>query len=85
MTCEEDKQQQEFSKLFAKLVDTLREELKMFRKQSKGVSATRQEIEKQKILAKREQQQWNQLKDIAKGIGWILELAENDYEEGNEE
>jgi len=75
------KQQQDFSKSFVKLVNTLREELKLFRKQSKGVSATGQELEKQKILAQKEQQQWNQLKDIAKGIGWILEHTEEDYEE----
>lgn len=71
------KQQREFSKSFAKLVNTLREELKLFRKQSK----TSEDIRRQKILAQREQQQWNQIKDVAKAIGWFLEHAEEEYEE----
>jgi hypothetical protein len=62
-----------------KLVDTLREELKLFRGQPKRVSATKQELEKQKNLAQKEQQR-NQLKDITKGIGWILEHTEKEEE-----
>ena len=75
------KEQQEFSKLFMKLLDTLREELKLFKKHSKGVSTTKQELEREKILAQRERQQWKQIKDVAKAIGWILEHTEDDNEE----
>lgn len=74
-------EQQEFSKLFMKLLDTLREELKLFKKHSKGISTTRQELEREKILAQREQQQWKQIKDVARAIGWILEHTEDDNEE----
>ncbi len=72
------KEQQEFSKLFMKLLDTLREELKLFKKQSKGVSSTKQELAREKLLAQREGQQWKQIKDVGKAIGWILEHSEDD-------
>ena len=72
------KEQQEFSKLFMKLLDTLREELKLFKKQSKGVSSTKQELAREKLLAQREGQQWKQIKDVGKAIGWILEHTEDD-------
>lgn len=38
-------------------------------------------MKRQRLLAQREQQQWNQIKDVAKAIGWILEHAEEDFEE----
>jgi len=72
------RQQREFSKSMAKLIDTLREELKLFRKKS----TTSGDIERQKLLTKREQQQWNRMKDVAKAIGWFLEHAEGGDEEG---
>jgi len=68
--------EREFSKSMARLINTLREELQLFRKKS----VTSEDIERQKLLAQREQQQWNQLKDVAKLIGWFLERAE-EYEE----
>jgi len=71
------KAEREFNKSMAKLVNTLREELELFRKQSK----TSEDLERQKLLAQQSQQQWKQLKDVAKTIGWILEHAENDNEE----
>jgi hypothetical protein len=67
------KQEREFNKSMAKLVNTLREELELFRKQSK----TSEDLERQKLLASQSKQQWNQLKDVAKAIGWILELSED--------
>jgi len=70
-------QEREFSQSMAKLINTLREELKLLRKQS----MTSEDIQRQKLLAQREQQQWNRMKDFAKAIGWILEHAEGDYEE----
>lgn len=71
------KAERDFNKSMAKLVNTLREELELFRKQSK----TSEDLERQKLLAQQSQQQWKQLKDVAKGIGWLLEHAENDNEE----
>jgi hypothetical protein len=66
------KQEQELSKSMAELVNTLREELELFRKQSK----TSEDIERQKLLAQQGKQQWKQLTDIAKGIGWFLKQVE---------
>ena len=70
------RQEQEFSKSIANLINTLREELKLFRNPS-----TNNVIERQKFLLKKEQQQWNQIKDIAKTIGWFMEQAENEEDE----
>lgn len=61
----------------AKLINTLREELRLFRKKSTASD----DIERQELLTKREKQQWNRMKDIAKAIGWILEHAEDECEE----
>lgn len=73
------KEQQAFSKLSMELLGTLKEELKLFREKPKGVSTTKQELKRQKILADREKQQWKQMKDVAKAIGWILEHTEDDF------
>lgn len=70
------KQEREFSKSMANLINTLREELELFRKQSR----TSEDIQRQRLLAQREQQQWNRIKDFASAIGWILEHAEDDEE-----
>jgi uncharacterized protein YoxC len=67
------KAEREFNESMAKLVNTLREELELFRKQSK----TTEDLERQKNLASQSQQQWNRVKDIAKAIGWILEHSED--------
>lgn len=71
------KQEREFSQSMANLVNTLREELELFRKQSK----TNEDLRRQELLAKREKQQWKQITDIAKGIGWFLEHAEDNEKE----
>jgi len=59
----------------ANLINTLREELGLVRKQSK----TSEDLDRQKLLVKREQQQWNRMKDVFKAIGWFLEHAEDEY------
>ena len=71
------KQEREFSQSMADLLKTLKEELELFRKHS----STTEDIERQKLLAEREQQQYNRLKDFAKAIGWILEHSEENEEE----
>jgi hypothetical protein len=55
----------------ANLVHTLREELELFRKQSK----TNEDLKRQELLSQQGQQQWNQIKDIGKLIGWVFEQA----------
>lgn len=67
------KQEREFSQSMANLINTLREELELFRKQSK----TSEDMKRQKLLAQREQQQWNRMKDVAKAIGWFLDYMED--------
>lgn len=69
-------QERKFSQSMANLINTLREELKLFRKQS----MTSEDVERQKLLAQREQQQWNQIKDVAQAIGWFLEFVEDTEE-----
>ncbi len=71
------KAERDFNKSMAKLVNTLREELELFRKQSK----TSEDVERQKLLAQQGKQQWKQLTDFAKGIGWILEHSEDNEED----
>lgn len=63
------KQDREVSQQMANLINTLREELQILRKQSK----TSEDLKRQEVLAKREKQQWKQITDIAKGIGWLIE------------
>lgn len=58
----------------AKLIETLREELKLFRNSS-------QDTVRQNLLAQREEQQWNRLKDVGKTIGWLFEHAEDDEQD----
>jgi len=70
------KQEREFSQQMANLIKTLREELELFRKESK----TSEDLKRQELLAKKEKQQWKQLTDIAKGIKWFLEHAEDNEE-----
>lgn len=70
------KQQQEFSQLMANLINTLREELKLFRQQS----MTSEDVKRQKILDQTAQQQWNRMKDIGRAIGWFLEYMEDTEE-----
>jgi len=70
------KQEREFSQSMANLINTLREELELFRKQS----MTSEDVKRQKLLIEREQQQWNRMKDVAKAIGWIWEHAEYEDE-----
>jgi hypothetical protein len=71
------KTEREFGKSMANLVNTLRQELELFRKQSK----TTEDIERQKLLAQQAQQQWKQVTDVGKAIGWLLEHAEDNEED----
>jgi len=75
------KQEREFSQSMANLFNTLREELELFRKQSK----TTEDIERQKLLAQQGKQQWKQITDIGKAIGWIFDRIEDNENEENEE
>jgi len=69
-------QERKFSQSMANLINTFREELKLFRKKS----MTSEDVERQKLLAQREQQQWNRMKDVAQAIGWFIEHMEDTEE-----
>ena len=75
------KQEQEFSKSMANLINTLREELELFRKQS----MTSEDLKRQELLFKQGQQQWKQITDIGKLVGWVIKQAKNEEDENNEE
>jgi hypothetical protein len=75
------KQERKFSKSMANLINTLREELELFRKQS----MTSEDLTRQELLFKQGQQQWKQITDIGKLIGWVIKQAQNDEDENNEE
>jgi ABC-type transport system involved in cytochrome bd biosynthesis fused ATPase/permease subunit len=66
------KQEREFSQSMANLINTLREELQIFRKQS----MTSEDLKKQELLVRKEEQQWKQITDIAKGIYRVLKDSE---------
>jgi len=73
------KQERESSLQMANLINTLREELELFRKQSK----TSEDLRRQELLFKKEKQQWKQITDIFKGAYTALKDSEED--EHNEE
>jgi pilus assembly protein TadC len=76
------RQEREFSQSMAKLINTLREELELFRKQSN----TSEDLRRQELLLKKEKQQWKQITDIFKGAYTALkDSEENEEDEDNEE
>jgi hypothetical protein len=75
------KQEREFSKSMANLINTLREELELFRKQSK----TSEDLKRQELLFKQGQQQWKQITDIGKLVLGAIKQAQNEEEENDEE
>jgi hypothetical protein len=73
------KQDREFAEAQAELIDTFREELELFRKQlNQGgrPNLSNDELEQQKLLQRRSEQQWRQMRDLGKAIGWILKHSE---------
>ena len=68
------KQERESSLQMANLINTLREELELFRKQSK----TSEDLRRQELLFKKEKQQWKQITDIFKGAYTALKDSEED-------
>jgi len=59
------KQEREFSQSMANLINTLKEELQLFKKQS----SANMDLELLKILTEREQQQWNRIIELGKATG----------------
>jgi hypothetical protein len=59
------KQEREFSQSMVVLINTLREELQLFRKQS----SANMDLELLKILTEREQQQWKRIMELGKATG----------------
>jgi len=70
-------QEREFSKSMVNLIKTLREELELFQKQPMAS----EDIKRQELLFKQGQQQWKQITDIGKAIGWIFEHADENEED----
>jgi hypothetical protein len=66
------KQEREFSQSMANLINTLREELQLFRKQS----MTNEDLKRQELLAKKGEQQWKQITDVMRGIYRVLKDSE---------
>ena len=60
-----------------RLINTMREELQLFRKKSMA----NDDLKRQQLLAQKGQQQWNRMKDVARGIGWFLDRMEDAEEE----
>jgi len=75
------KQEREFSKSMANLINTLREELELFRKQS----MTSEDLKRQELLFKQGQQQWKQITDIGKLVLSAIKQAQNDEDKNNKE
>jgi hypothetical protein len=75
------KQEREFSKSMANLINTLREELELFRKQS----MTSEDLKRQELLFKQGQQQWKQITDIGKFVLSAIKQAQNDEDKNNKE
>ena len=75
------KQEREFSQSMANLINTLREELELFRKES----MTSEDLKRQELLFKRGQQQWKQITDVGKLVLRVIEQTQNDEDENNEE
>ncbi len=74
------KQEQEASKSMLNLINVMREELNLFREQITKGRLTNEELERQKLLQRQQEQKWRQAKDIFKGIKWLAEIvgAENE-------
>jgi hypothetical protein len=71
------KQEREFSQSMANLINTLREELQLFRKHS----MSDEDLKRQELLVKKGEQQWKQITDIAKGIYRVLKDSEENEED----
>ena len=62
----------EASKIMFGLITTMREELQLIRQQIGASGITSQ----QALLQKKEQAQWKQLTDLAKGFAWLYKKLE---------
>lgn len=70
------KQEREFSQSMANLINTLREELQLFRKQS----MTNEDSRRQELLARKAEHQWKQITDVMKGVYKVLKDSEENEE-----
>ena len=69
------KQDRELMDKQAELIGTFKEELDFFRTQfnrREQSNLTKQELERQRLLQRQSEQQWRQLRDIGKVVGWML-------------
>lgn len=66
-------------------VASLRREVESLRRASKGAETSQQalvEIERQKLAERQREAEWRKTRDLAKGLGWLLDhLSTNEGEE----
>jgi hypothetical protein len=60
------------------LLATLIQEMELMRVSALSSQLSNQQTKQQALLQKKEQDEWNRLKDVGKAIGWILDRAEED-------
>lgn len=76
------KQEQDASKSMLGLINIMKEELRLFREPITKGGFSSDELERQKLLLRQEEQKWRKTKDILKGIKWLAEIfATEDAEE----
>lgn len=69
------KKEQAASASMAQMVNLMREELDLFRKQIQSGHLSSQEIERQKLLQRQGELQWRKTLDAIKGLKWLAKLA----------
>jgi hypothetical protein len=80
------KQEKAASRATTDLILAMRQEIQILQRRIE-IGATNNELIRQQELAHRQEQEaWNRLKDVAKGVGWLLERAsEEQYDDEYEE
>jgi len=79
------KQEEDASKSLLGLIKIMREELEFFRSQIGKSRWSNEELERQKLLQRQQEQKWRQTMDIFKGITWLAKMADKSTTEDNEE
>ena len=72
------KQEQDALKFMLELINVMREELRLFREQVGKSRLTSQELERQKLLQREQEQKWRQAKDVFKAIRWLADTGNSE-------
>jgi hypothetical protein len=73
--------QEKLSKTMLDLVNDMRKELRIFRVQANKSSLSSEELKKQQLLLREQEQKWKQVNDLAKGFKWFVEMSQTSNEE----